>query len=156
MATPGALKTLGANKDAPLPIRLFEVSDVILLDPAAETGARNEQRLVAVACGKDDGFQVIHGFLNRIMEALGVPLLGIALALQWLIDHILQMMQSGIPAHICKCQSYARAVLMLPSSLAWGHMNTLLQSLFGQCSGLCPVMEMFVAMWRICNIRLRG
>lgn len=27
---PAALKTLGANKDAPLPIKLFEVSDVIL------------------------------------------------------------------------------------------------------------------------------
>jgi hypothetical protein len=75
-AGPGALKTLGANKDAPLPIKLFEVSDVILLDEAAETGARNERHLVAVLCSKDDGFHDVHGFLNRIMEALGVPLLG--------------------------------------------------------------------------------
>ena len=72
----GALKTLGANKDAPLPVKLFEASDVILLDAAAETGARNERRLVAVACAKEGSFEVIHGLLNRVMDVLGVPLLG--------------------------------------------------------------------------------
>ncbi|BDA44356.1 Phenylalanine-tRNA ligase beta subunit [Coccomyxa sp. Obi] len=73
---PGALKTLGANKDAPLPVKLFEASDVILLDTSAETGARNERRLVAVACAKEGSFEVIHGLLNRVMDVLGVPLLG--------------------------------------------------------------------------------
>lgn len=68
-----ALKTIAANKDAPLPLRLFEVSDVILLDPSRETGARNERRLVAVHSNKEAGFEVIHGLLNRIMEVLGVP-----------------------------------------------------------------------------------
>ncbi|KAK9915515.1 hypothetical protein WJX75_000157 [Coccomyxa subellipsoidea] len=73
---PGALKTLGANKDAPLPVKLFEASDVILLDESSETGARNERRLVAVACAKEGSFEVIHGLLNRVMDVLGVPLLG--------------------------------------------------------------------------------
>ena len=72
----GALKTLGANKDAPLPVKLFEASDVILLDESSETGARNERRLVAVACAKEGSFEVIHGLLNRVMDVLGVPLLG--------------------------------------------------------------------------------
>ena len=35
---PGALRTLAANRDAPLPVRLFEVGDVVLLDRAAGTG----------------------------------------------------------------------------------------------------------------------
>ncbi len=57
-------------------MKLFEASDVILLDAAAETGARNERRLVAVACAKEGSFEVIHGLLNRVMDVLGVPLLG--------------------------------------------------------------------------------
>ena len=69
----GVLKTLGANKDSPLPIRLFEISDVIQLDSVAETGARNERHLVAAVCAKDSTFETIHGFLNRIMEVLGMP-----------------------------------------------------------------------------------
>jgi hypothetical protein len=35
--TSGALKTLGANKDSPIPIQLFDISDVVLLDSATET-----------------------------------------------------------------------------------------------------------------------
>ena len=72
----GALKTLGANKDTPLPVRLFEASDVILLDDGTESGARNERRLAAVVCSKESGFEIIHGLLNRIMEVLGVPITG--------------------------------------------------------------------------------
>lgn len=71
---PGALKTLGANKDAPLPVKLFEISDVILLSEKCDVGATNQRRLVAVYCGKDSGFEVIHGLLNRVMEMLRVPL----------------------------------------------------------------------------------
>ncbi len=73
---PAALKTLGANKDAPLPIKLFEVSDVILPDSTCAVGARNERRLVAVYSNREAGFEVIHGLLNRVMEAMGVPLEG--------------------------------------------------------------------------------
>lgn len=68
-----ALKTLASNKDAPLPLKLFEVSDVIVLDSSRETGARNERRIVAVYSNKEAGFEVIHGLLNRIMEVLGIP-----------------------------------------------------------------------------------
>ncbi|KAG2427283.1 hypothetical protein HXX76_012479 [Chlamydomonas incerta] len=68
-----ALKTLAANKENALPIKLFEVSDAILLDSAAAVGARNERRLVAVYCAKESGFEVVHGLLNRVMEVLGVP-----------------------------------------------------------------------------------
>ena len=69
----GLLKTLGANKNAPLPVRLFEISDVVLLSDAAETGARNERRLAAAVCAKENTFETIHGFLNRVMDVLGVP-----------------------------------------------------------------------------------
>lgn len=57
-------------------MRLFEASDVILLDDKMESGARNERRLAAVICSKESGFEIIHGLLNRIMEVLGVPITG--------------------------------------------------------------------------------
>lgn len=69
----GALKTLGANKDASLPIKLFEVSDVIHLSEEADVGATNRRRLVAVICSGSSSFESIHGLLNRVMEVLHVP-----------------------------------------------------------------------------------
>lgn len=66
----------GANKDAPLPVKLFEVSDVILLSPTSDVGAVNRRRLVAVNCDRSSGFEVVHGLLNRVMQVLGVPLVG--------------------------------------------------------------------------------
>jgi phenylalanyl-tRNA synthetase beta chain len=71
---PAALKTLAANKDSPLPIKLFECSDVILLDSKSDVGAVNKRRLVAVAADKVSGFEVVHGLLNRVMDMLRVPL----------------------------------------------------------------------------------
>lgn len=70
----GALKTLGANKDLALPIKLFELSDVVFLAPKKEVGSTNQRQLVAVHCSKESGFEVIHGLLNRVMEVLGIPL----------------------------------------------------------------------------------
>lgn len=71
---PSALKTVGANKSEMLPIRLFEVSDCILLDPTKDVGAGNRRKLVAVHCTRSSEFEVIHGLLNRVMEVLGCPL----------------------------------------------------------------------------------
>ncbi|BES92328.1 Phenylalanyl-tRNA synthetase beta [Nesidiocoris tenuis] len=70
---PGLLKSVSFNKNAALPIRLFEVSDISFLDRDAECGARNERRLAAVYYDKKAGFEVIHGLLDRIMQTLGVP-----------------------------------------------------------------------------------
>lgn len=70
---PGLLKTLAANKKMPLPLRLFEISDVVLQDKSVETGARNERRLCAVYCGRSAGFQFVHGLLDRVMSLLQEP-----------------------------------------------------------------------------------
>lgn len=69
----GILKTIAANKKMPLPLKIFEVSDVILKDETAEVGARNERRLCAVNCNKNAGFEIVHGLLDRVMLALDVP-----------------------------------------------------------------------------------
>ncbi|XP_055534627.1 phenylalanine--tRNA ligase beta subunit [Wyeomyia smithii] len=70
---PGLLKTLAANRKMPLPLKLFEVSDVVLADQDTEVGARNERRVCAVNCNKTAGFEIVHGLLDRVMQLLEVP-----------------------------------------------------------------------------------
>ena len=70
------LKTVSANKDAALPLKLFEISDVILPDPKSETGCRNERHLAAVQCSRETEFELMHGLLNRVMDLMGIPLTG--------------------------------------------------------------------------------
>lgn len=38
----------------------------------AEVGARNERRLAAVYYNKTAGFEIVHGFLDRVMRLLDV------------------------------------------------------------------------------------
>jgi len=70
---PGLFKTLQANRKMPLPLKLFEISDVVLKDAGAEVGARNERHLAAVFYNKSPGFEIIHGLLDRIMQLLEIP-----------------------------------------------------------------------------------
>jgi len=71
---PGLLKTVQANRNMPLPLKLFEISDVVLKDLGTEVGARNERHLAAVFYNKSPGFEIIHGLLDRVMQLLEVPL----------------------------------------------------------------------------------
>ncbi|XP_053176942.1 phenylalanine--tRNA ligase beta subunit [Scomber japonicus] len=69
---PGLLKTIAANRKMPLPLKLFEISDVVLKDESKDVGARNSRRLCAVYYNKSPGFEVIHGLLDRTMQLLEV------------------------------------------------------------------------------------
>jgi len=68
----GLLKTVASNKSLPLPLKLFELGDIVLKDPECQLGTRNERRLCAVNCNKIPGFEVIHGLLDRFMQILRV------------------------------------------------------------------------------------
>jgi len=68
---PGVLKALGANKDAPLPVKLFEVGDVVVIDENADVGARNSRRLLALHSAQTSGLESIHGVLDRVMQVTG-------------------------------------------------------------------------------------
>ncbi|CAG2164938.1 unnamed protein product [Oppiella nova] len=70
---PGLLKTIYSNKQIPLPLKLFEISDVILKDSNEEVGARNERYLSAIYYNKTPGFEIIHGLLDRILHVLEIP-----------------------------------------------------------------------------------
>lgn len=55
---PGILKTIGSNKHLPLPIKIFEVSDVVLRDETLERRARNQRNICALYSSKTSGFEV--------------------------------------------------------------------------------------------------
>eukprot|EP00112_Aurelia_sp_Birch-Aquarium-sp1_P008923 Seg1997.6 transcript_id=Seg1997.6/GoldUCD/mRNA.D3Y31 product="Phenylalanine-tRNA ligase beta subunit" protein_id=Seg1997.6/GoldUCD/D3Y31 len=69
---PGLLKTISSNKKMPLPLKLFEISDVVLRDNSIDVGSRNERRFCAVYCNKTPGFEVTQGLLDRFMQMLDI------------------------------------------------------------------------------------
>uniref|UniRef100_A0A286XI98 Phenylalanine--tRNA ligase beta subunit n=1 Tax=Cavia porcellus TaxID=10141 RepID=A0A286XI98_CAVPO len=70
---PGLLKTIAANRKMPLPLKLFEISDIVIKDSSKDVGAKNCRRLCAIYYNKNPGFEIIHGLLDRIMQLLDVP-----------------------------------------------------------------------------------
>ncbi|KAM0748754.1 phenylalanyl-tRNA synthetase [Meredithblackwellia eburnea MCA 4105] len=70
---PGLLKTVRENRKHALPLRIFEVSDVVLKDPKAERQSRNVRRVAGIYCGRKAGFEISQGLVDRLMLALGVP-----------------------------------------------------------------------------------
>ncbi|XP_062988287.1 phenylalanine--tRNA ligase beta subunit [Elgaria multicarinata webbii] len=70
---PGLLKTIAANRKMPLPLKLFEISDIIVKDSTKDVGARNQRNFCAVYYNKNPGFEIIHGLLDRVMQLLDVP-----------------------------------------------------------------------------------
>lgn len=70
---PGLLKTIRENKAHPLPIKVFETSDIAIKDPDAERQTRNIRHAAAIWCNKTAGFEVVHGLLDRMMAMLEVP-----------------------------------------------------------------------------------
>ncbi|GAA5928513.1 hypothetical protein JCM1841_003679 [Sporobolomyces salmonicolor] len=69
---PGLLKTIRENRKHALPLRIFEVSDIVVKDPREERQARNVRRVGGVFCGRKAGFEVVHGLLDRLMLGLGI------------------------------------------------------------------------------------
>lgn len=71
---PGTLKTFQAAKSQPLPIRLFEISDVVVADAADRTGARNEKHFAALHAQTDSSsFEDVHGLCEYVLRKIGVP-----------------------------------------------------------------------------------
>jgi len=69
---PGILKTIRENRKSALPLRLFEVSDIVWKDDSYERRARNQRNLCAVYCGTTSGFEQIHGLLDRVFQMVGI------------------------------------------------------------------------------------
>jgi len=66
------LKTLRENRALGVPIRLFEVGDVVRHSESNDVGAVNRRMCAAVFCGMTAGFEVIKGLLDHVMRVMGV------------------------------------------------------------------------------------
>jgi len=67
----GILKTIKENRKAQIPIKVFEISDVVIKSDEKDVGAINKRNLCAVYCGKTSGFEIVHGLLDGVMVSLG-------------------------------------------------------------------------------------
>ncbi|CDW58138.1 phenylalanyl tRNA synthetase beta chain [Trichuris trichiura] len=68
---PGILKTIRHNRERSLPLKLFEIQDIVLKKGGV---AMNRRNFCAVHYGKVSGFEVIHGLLDHLMAMLSIPL----------------------------------------------------------------------------------
>lgn len=64
---PGLLKTLKENKNEPIPQKVFEISDCVVLDQTTDTGAKNIRKIAALNLDMNSNFEVIHGLLDLLM-----------------------------------------------------------------------------------------
>ncbi|CCG82588.1 Phenylalanyl-tRNA synthetase, beta subunit [Taphrina deformans PYCC 5710] len=71
---PGCLKTIRENRKHALPIRVFEVSDVVFKNMQLERRAHNQRNFCAVVASNTANFETIHGLLDRVMKMVSVKL----------------------------------------------------------------------------------
>ncbi|ODV61707.1 phenylalanine--tRNA ligase subunit beta [Ascoidea rubescens DSM 1968] len=70
---PGLLKTTRENQKHSLPIKIFEVGDIVLKNDKLERRALNQRNWCAIYAGKNSGFEIIQGLLDKIMETMRSP-----------------------------------------------------------------------------------
>ena len=67
---PSLMEVLSFNKHHGYPQNLYEVDDVVAIDPSTETGARTGRRLAVVLCHARANFSEIKGLMNSVLENL--------------------------------------------------------------------------------------
>lgn len=66
------LKCVAANQHYQTPIKLFEVSDICLVDHEDDTGARNERRLCMLIASKTSGLEDLQEAFDVVMKRMGI------------------------------------------------------------------------------------
>ncbi len=69
---PSLLKVLAQNRHHELPQRIFELGDVLVPNPKAETGADNISMLAAVICDRTVNYSQIAAVLDSLMREFGL------------------------------------------------------------------------------------
>ncbi|MGQ9788070.1 MAG: phenylalanine--tRNA ligase subunit beta [Candidatus Hadarchaeaceae archaeon] len=69
---PSLLLVLKENRRNPLPHKIFEIGDVVLLDEKSETGARNLRRAASAISGQGFGFTYIKAVAEALLRELGL------------------------------------------------------------------------------------
>jgi phenylalanyl-tRNA synthetase beta chain len=67
----GLLEALYENRRRTMPLRLFEIDNVVAVDHKAETGACEERRVVFAEIGPDAGYATVRAALDALLRELG-------------------------------------------------------------------------------------
>lgn len=65
---PSMLKVIEKNQMSSLPIKSFEITDVVILDNNSETGAINRRRLCLAYVDHTSGFEKVQGIIDHLFE----------------------------------------------------------------------------------------
>ena len=69
---PGILKSIEANKFNQLPYRIFEISDVVLIDKNNEVGAANRRKLCFAYANTVSSMEIVQGMVDLLMKKIGL------------------------------------------------------------------------------------
>lgn len=67
----GLLQALFENRKRPMPLRLFEIDNVVVREPGAETGVREERRVGFVEMGPEAGYASVRSVLDAVLREMG-------------------------------------------------------------------------------------
>lgn len=69
---PGILKSIASNLHGKIPIKVFEIAEVVLLDQSQDEGSRNEKRACAAIASNKSLLEDVQGPLSLIFEKCGI------------------------------------------------------------------------------------
>lgn len=69
---PCILKCVEANKAVPLPYKIFEISDVVIVDKNTEVGARNRRKLCFAYTNSSSSMEIVQGMVDLLMKKIGL------------------------------------------------------------------------------------
>jgi phenylalanyl-tRNA synthetase beta chain len=67
----GLFEALRENRRRPMPQRMFEIDNVVLLNDSAETGAAEERRMAFVETGRESGYATARSVMDALLRELG-------------------------------------------------------------------------------------
>jgi phenylalanyl-tRNA synthetase beta chain len=67
----GLFEALRENRRRPMPLRMFEIDNVVDLDDAAETGAAEYRRMALVEIGRESGYATARSVMDALLRELG-------------------------------------------------------------------------------------
>jgi phenylalanyl-tRNA synthetase beta chain len=67
----GLFEALRENRRRPMPLRMFEIDNVVELDDSAETGAAEYRKMAFVEIGRESGYATARSVVDSVLRELG-------------------------------------------------------------------------------------
>lgn len=67
----GLFEALRENRRRPMPQRMFEIDNVVMIKDSAETGAAEERRMAFVETGRESGYATARSVMDALLHELG-------------------------------------------------------------------------------------